>query len=201
VSTLAGHVVDETGVPVGCAVLVLDGVTAVADASGGFAYQGVAPGQHVLGVAAGGYQSEQLPITVGPGQQQISVTLTPSPTATIAGHVVDPAGAPVAGAPVTLDMAQSVTTGADGSFVFADVAPGAHTVDVQAAGWTAATYAVTTAAGETATPTLTLEPLTTPPTPAPSAGLGNGVVLAAAAAGGIAFLILLGPKRRSEYRA
>ena len=61
-------------------------------------------------------------------------------TATVAGSVLDPSGAAVAAAQVTLTFtdgtpSRTATSGIDGRFTFAGVAPGAHVVTVQAQGF------------------------------------------------------------------
>lgn len=200
-STLTGIVRDPQGDPIGCAVVVLDAVTAVASTDGQWGFTGVAPGSHTLAVAAGGFTPQQTRVDVGPGQESADVTLQPSETGAIAGAVVDPAGAPIVGATVTLDRAVAATTGPRGDFVFPDVAPGGHTLDVTAQGYEPQTYATTTTAGVTTTPTFELAPSAAGAIAAP--GISNAVALGAAAAGAIAFVLLVGPKRRHphEYRS
>src|SRR5688572_13911789 len=53
----------------------------------------------------------------------------------VSGVVVDQNIKPIAGARVTLDGSQTNETGADGSFLFADVAAGAHQLRVEADGY------------------------------------------------------------------
>lgn len=70
-------------------------------------------------------------------------------TGSIAGHVFDAAG-PVVGATIALDGGESVTSGADGDFAFAAVAPGTHTLAVSAAAHAAKSVDVTVVAGAAA---------------------------------------------------
>ena len=74
--------------------------------------------------------------------------------ASIQGRVIDPSGQPVAGAAVTLrapsGAVRSARTASDGSFAFADPAPGAYDVIVSADGFRAEPARVIAGAGETA---------------------------------------------------
>lgn len=98
-----------------------------------------------------------LPVAVAllapaPGRAQVRTPVRAPAGATariavdaVAGRVVDAAGgAPIAAAQVTLaDGARTATTGADGRFALAGVAPGAHVVTVRRIGYAPATVRLT----------------------------------------------------------
>ena len=70
-SSLHGHVIDDvTGNPVTSAIIYLTaaGQRAFADVQGNFSFSGLAAGTEILTVAASGYRSQILPITLQDGQ-------------------------------------------------------------------------------------------------------------------------------------
>jgi len=82
----------------------------------------------------------QAHVTVASGEQQSD----PQVAGSVSGYVVDPSGAAVVGARVTLTRGtaatkQEVMSGEDGQFSFANVAPGAFTVTITAASFAAQT--------------------------------------------------------------
>jgi hypothetical protein len=101
-----------------------------------------------------------------PAKRPAGCPAPPEPTATLAGRVTDNAGAPIAGATVTVTdrngKVVTVTTDADGGYTATDLAPGEVTVAVKADGKLEQTATVTVQAGDNAAPATALAPLVAP---------------------------------------
>jgi predicted CXXCH cytochrome family protein len=107
---------------------------------------GLAAGAYAAHLTLSGAQAANTPLS-------IPVTLTITHPAQIAGRVLSPAGAPVAGAAVALRGPRAVPaiTDASGAYAFGPLPPGAYAVSVSRTGFafSPATAAYTLAEGET----------------------------------------------------
>jgi len=101
-------------------------------------------------------------VAAAAARAQQAPAAAPAAPGTINGTVADKSGAALVGATVKLTradqpLAPDVTTGDDGQFSFAKIAPGPYAVSVSANGFTTQTYSGTLNAGETAAvPAITL---------------------------------------------
>lgn len=119
-------------------------INAPTDASGNFTLNDVPPGSQQVNLSLKDYQSATAEASVA---VDATVTLgnvglvSSYSTGAIAGTITDPAGKPLAGVAVAVAGAWSgnATTGADGSFLFTYVTPGAVTITVSKAGYQTAT--------------------------------------------------------------
>lgn len=108
---------------------------------GAFAFDGVAAGRYALRAISGERAAYVAAIDVGgdAGMPMITVALVPG--VRVAGKLRGKDGAPIAGGEVTLAEAdgtplpRAIATGADGSFAFAAVLPGAFVVAARAVGF------------------------------------------------------------------
>jgi hypothetical protein len=106
------------------------------------------PGSYSLGITADGYRPTVIEnVVVTSGAPTIVDAVLQSIAASVIGRVTTPAARwPVAGATVELvGTGLSATTAADGSFAFADVPPGDHTIRLSAEGFEPADKAITVA--------------------------------------------------------
>lgn len=138
-----GRVLRPDGTPLsGATVTLIDasgrqlGVVATGD-DGRYAVAAPAPGGYVLVGSAPGHQPEAATVAVLDGPAAADLVL--GGIGGVAGTVRDEAGAPVAGAVAVAtdqrgEVVASATTGADGAFALADLAPGGYTLTVSAAG-------------------------------------------------------------------
>lgn len=130
-----------SGAPIAGAHLRVDGERSIdTDATGTAEVRGLGTGFHHVEIAADGWAPAAISMrldTQAGGVRELPVVL--SHGAALAGVVVDPAGKPVAKARVSIERREpdrfgaSADTGADGSWRFACVAPGAY--HVSAAAW------------------------------------------------------------------
>ncbi len=129
---------EAAALPAG-AVGVLGGAqTAVADARGRFALEGLLPGHYRLEVARDGYQPLALDATLGAGERRDLGTLTLTEGYPVRGRVVDQTGTPIEGARVDVTGAGTglpgALTDAAGQFALA-LAPGRYRLSASARGW------------------------------------------------------------------
>ncbi len=165
--------VNEGSEPVPGACYSIEGVDPVCDgddANGITILENVSPGDYTITMtqAPDGYQvAADEPVTVTAGAPaQVTITVSPA-TGSVQVTTVDAAGAPLAGACYTLDDGELVCDGEDanGITVFQGIAPGEHTVALATApdgyqGEGVEPQPVTVVAGEAATLTFTLAPVT-----------------------------------------
>jgi Carboxypeptidase regulatory-like domain len=159
-AVVSGRVSDRAGAPIADAEVWLRGrrpagarraPAARTDPAGAFRLVDLRPGEPIdLQVTAEGYLEAAVRGVVPPPARPLAVQLTPA--ARVAGRVVDGSGRPVAGAEVRLAprlpepgtagvpppagaRELAVTSGEDGGFAFAGVAPGAVLLEAAAAGF------------------------------------------------------------------
>ena len=125
--------------------------TAVADARGRFALDGLLPGRYRLEVARDGYQPMALEATLGPGERRDVGTVTLAEGFPVRGRVVDQIGAPIEGARVGVHRRGAAglpggVTDAAGQFALA-LAPGRYRVTASAEGWGTASADTTAESG------------------------------------------------------
>jgi hypothetical protein len=144
-NTLEGSVTEANGQPVVDALVKVDVQTTRSAAGGRFALRRVPDGA-MLFVTADGYSSGNAVFTDG---APVRVLLEPN---TLAGTVVDPANAPVAGAMINAG-AKAASSDAAGKYTLRGI-PRGITVTVQADGYLTATYTFV----ETETKKVTLAP-------------------------------------------
>jgi len=116
-------------------------------------------GDYTLRISAYGLSTHTQDITLSPtADLTVDATLTAVGSGSVAGTVTDADGQPLEGATVTLTgvPVDPATTGADGSFTFADVAEGEWVLVAELPGYATAEQAVTVTAGETTTVDVTL---------------------------------------------
>ncbi|HYH45477.1 MAG TPA: carboxypeptidase-like regulatory domain-containing protein, partial [Thermoanaerobaculia bacterium] len=159
-AVVSGRVSDRVGAPIADAEVWLRGrrpagarraPAARTDPAGAFRLVDLRPGEPIdLQVTAEGYLEAAVRGVVPPPAKPLAIRLTPA--ARVAGRVVDGSGRPVAGAQVRLAPRPpepgtagvpppagarelAVTSGEDGGFAFAGVAPGAVLLEAAAAGF------------------------------------------------------------------
>jgi hypothetical protein len=106
------------------------------DAAGFYRFRGLAVGSYKVTASKFTYVTRTVAdVTVGEGATTVQdFKLSLAPSYSLAGHIYDTAGAPAAGASVTIlnTPIPAATTGADGAYSFPSVPEGAY--DVQASG-------------------------------------------------------------------
>jgi len=119
------------------------------------------PGDYVVIATASGHQPAVTTVRAGDGGE---ATLVLASSAALAGVVRDAAGRPLGGANVVLvdegEVVESTQSAATGDYRVGDLAPGAYTVAVTAAGHTASSATVTVEPGTTVTHDVALQPST-----------------------------------------
>ena len=125
----------------------------VADASGNFAFSGLAPGNYTLVASAPSFSSQAVGASVAANETTAtSITLTPDP-ATISGRITSTEGQPLTNAVVkVLDSNETVLgigfTDADGNYSVGNLPPGSLVVTISANGFGNAVGGVTLSPGE-----------------------------------------------------
>ncbi|MCB0967936.1 MAG: carboxypeptidase regulatory-like domain-containing protein, partial [Ilumatobacter sp.] len=142
---LSGVVTDESSTdPVeGATVIVTDTTTGDSSAAltaedGSYSFVGISPGDHAVTATADGQASESAELNLSGGEGAQSLDLVLLAVGSVSGRVVDPDGAAVANADISVltdGGERSSTTAADGTFDVDDVPPGDVTVVVTATGW------------------------------------------------------------------
>jgi hypothetical protein len=164
--SLSGHVRDAAGAPVpGVAISVAGGaapVPVLTDATGRFGVSGLAPGIYTLTPSRAGFVHAPASRSVTLLDEDAEVDFVEAAAVrSIAGQVVDAAGAPVAGVGIGIDGAAPATTTTDaaGRFAFFGVpAGGAVTVTPALAGFAFAPTSqhVTSGTGDVDVPRFTV---------------------------------------------
>lgn len=158
---LKGRVVRAGGraASAGTRVEVAGHAPVTVDTTGAFRFEGVGPGKVTVRASAEGFESVEQEAEVPPGGEADAQLVLSKPVGpgSLKGKVLiaAPKG-PAANVPVEVAGKPPVTTGADGSFVIAQVGPGPVTVKVQAAGFKPAEEVVSIPPGGEAEVTLTL---------------------------------------------
>lgn len=146
---LEGVVVDEDGAPAADAMVTartdsrsgagrFGGLRDETDGDGRYRLEGLAPGTydiHAFGSLTGAQATAQVEVVAG--VNRLDLRLIRKNQATVSGRVLDPDGAPVAGAAVQLSQESSssgVTTQGDGSFEIS-IEPGSYTATASGRGW------------------------------------------------------------------
>jgi hypothetical protein len=139
---------------------------AVSRADGGYRLEGIPEGTYTVVVVRPDYQDASKPgvVITEAGTTLVDFTLAPEgqgetpQKGAIFGLVTDAAtGVPIGEATVTLSPeGRSTVTGADGAFVFDNIAPGAVSLSATADGYDPATSQIEVTAGATAEVTLEL---------------------------------------------
>ncbi len=169
--TVAGTILDEGGVPLdGVSVSLSDsGGSTTTDAAGVYSLPSVAVGTYTITVSKSGYVTQAGPITVGAGQSVTSdftlvADTTPIVTGNLTGTVTDADwGDPIDGATLTLSPGSlQDTSDASGAFSISDIAAGAYTLQISAAGYASTQAAVTITGNQTTTRAVSLVPSANP---------------------------------------
>ncbi len=120
------------------------GTVASVDGDGGYLLDAVPPGPQTFQAELPGARPATRDLTVHPGENRLDFQLTAG--LDLAGRVVDPAGAAVGGATVTLATGDGVpattASGDDGSFRFSGLRSGTYRLSGRAEGYAAATEEV-----------------------------------------------------------
>lgn len=166
--TISGTVRDSSNnQPISGATVAIDQThTTTTDAQGGYSLTAVPPGSYSVTASRSGYSPvTHSGVSVTAGQTTTrDFSLTPVPTTgAISGTVRDATNAnPIAGATVTLDGGATRTTLADGSYSFANVAAGSHTLSAARNGYVSDEKPASVTAGETTTVDFSLSPVQAP---------------------------------------
>jgi protocatechuate 3,4-dioxygenase beta subunit len=152
-ATVGGRVVGPDGTPAVGAAVSLAGhgsfagptnSTASVDGDGGYVLDAVPPGPQTFQAALPGALPTVRDMTVRPGENRLDFQLGSG--LEISGRVVDPAGAAVGGASVTLGtgepLPETTTSGDDGSFRFPGLRSGTYQLSGRAEGFAAASEEV-----------------------------------------------------------
>ncbi|WP_369370482.1 carboxypeptidase regulatory-like domain-containing protein [Promicromonospora sp. Populi] len=138
--TVTGTVTDADGAPIASADVVLDGDRdrTVSTGSDGTFSARVATGDYTVSASAFGYlpSAPASAEVTEDGTVDVPITLAAAPSHAVTGTVTYAgSGGPVANAPVSLGSHfEDVTTGADGTFAFADVPEGTYPINVTVGG-------------------------------------------------------------------
>ncbi|GAB2607012.1 hypothetical protein GCM10027067_18140 [Pseudactinotalea suaedae] len=135
--TLAGTVTDETGAALAGASVQVEGPTerTVTTSDEGAFSLGVVAGDYTVTASAFGFEPGSSEVAVVAGETTtVPLSLVAAAAFAVSGTVTDAGtGEPVEGASVSLDAPiEPVTTGADGTYAFAEVPTGTYTLSVTA---------------------------------------------------------------------
>lgn len=157
-AVVSGKVADsETGMPLGGVMVRVAGLSTLSDAGGRFTLAGIPAGAARVELVTEGYVLQSFAVLVEAGMsvdvQTIPMykTTPPATTGTVSGTVSSADGKPLAGVTITVQGSASLhaTTGADGSFMLANVTPGALTLGAARDGYVAVRASATLTAGST----------------------------------------------------
>ncbi|MFL5303921.1 MAG: carboxypeptidase regulatory-like domain-containing protein [Polyangia bacterium] len=141
---------EAAALPAGAVGTLGGAQTAVADARGHFALEGLLPGRYRLEVARDGYQPLAVEVTLGPGERREVGLVTLTEGFPVRGRVVNQTGAPIEGARVSVSAGAAglpgAVTDAAGQFSVA-LAPGRYRITASAEGWGTASADTTAEAG------------------------------------------------------
>ncbi|MDZ7729947.1 MAG: carboxypeptidase regulatory-like domain-containing protein [Natrialbaceae archaeon] len=161
--TITGTVTDESGTPLANATVDADGISTTSDGSGLYSLN-VTPASYNVTASQPGYVSNTTTVSVSPGATETQNFSLAAQNGTISGTVLEPSGAAVAGATVTIDSSgQSTTTAGDGTYTLTGVSAGTYNLtasltdydDGTATGVTVAPGASVTDVNLTVTPQVT----------------------------------------------
>ena len=148
--TVTGIVTDELQTPIeGVGVIVEKSeISATTDASGAFTLKDVPMESRIVTFAKDGYQTTSVTVTAGKYDATSHATLAVEmvfANARITGFVGDAGnnGAAMEGVTVSLGTSQSMVTGADGRFEFANLVLGSYTLTFSKSGFTSITKQLT----------------------------------------------------------
>lgn len=165
--TLQGRIIESaTGAPLAGVTVNLSGPVAqtlVTGADGLFSFTGLPGGSYTLTATTPGFFGLTASIMASPGQYDLGdlglSTNEPATTGTLRGSVTDAqTGAAIAGATVSVGASQTATD-ADGSYAFADLAPGEVVVQVSSPNYVSASGVAEIVAGGTTIFSPALTPL------------------------------------------
>lgn len=167
---LAGRVTDGNGKPVGGASIALQSQRrATTDQEGNYTVAELTPDSYRITVNKAGFAGEEKTINVRAGiptrqdfvlktagsavreiGRQPTAGILVAKSGQVAGRVIDgKTGAPIAGVTVSIAGQRAITTGADGSYSFTNVAPGTYQVTAKKSGFTEAQKSVTIRGADT----------------------------------------------------
>jgi large repetitive protein len=147
-----GTVTDAlTTAPIAGVAVTIGTQSTVTSSLGVYILTGVAAGDRTVTFRKATYVDRDETVTVvAGGKHELSVTLTPQTTGTIAGTVTDSVTTdPIAGVTVSIETLGSTTTGADGTYSLTDVPAGTWTVSYTRTSYRAAQKSVTVTISQT----------------------------------------------------
>jgi hypothetical protein len=149
-ATLSGIIRDSNGDPLQNVLVAVGTASATTNASGAYQITGLAPGAATVTASLSGYQTAtgNITLVVGAGNlfsPTLYATGATPPATSVQGMVVNTAGAPIAGANVTLGNA-NLSTDASGQFQFTNQNAGAFTLTIAASGYASVTVTASMAA-------------------------------------------------------
>jgi hypothetical protein len=144
-AVVSGWITTAGGEPVAGAHVRIGAVQSESDAEGRYRLAGVAPGLKGLGVSHPAYKGRNQQVDVQAGENRVDLTLEKGTT--VAGRVVDEAGAPRPGAELTLrnrsergPRGYRASSGADGRFEVLAVPDGSFDLEAEAGGFAPAVH-------------------------------------------------------------
>lgn len=167
---LAGRVSDSNGKPIAGASIALQGQRRVnTDQEGNYTLVELMPDSYRIAVSKIGFAGEEKTISIRAGVptrldfvlkiagsairetgKQLATGTARAASGQVVGRVIDgKTSAPIAGVAVSIDGHQAVTTGADGSYSFTNLAPGTYQVTAKKSGFTEGQKIVTIRAADT----------------------------------------------------
>ncbi|HYH47126.1 MAG TPA: carboxypeptidase-like regulatory domain-containing protein, partial [Thermoanaerobaculia bacterium] len=144
-AAVSGWITAAGGEPVAGARVRIGPVQSESDAEGRYRLAGVPPGLKALALSHPAYKGRNQQVDVQPGENRVDLTLEKGTT--VAGRVVDEAGAPRPGAEVTLrnrserdPRGYRASSGADGRFEILAVTDGRFDLEAEAGGFAPAVH-------------------------------------------------------------
>lgn len=126
----------DTSARLSGATVTLGTKTTTTDGNGNYQFTGIRSGTYTMTAAASGYVKESVARSVAGTDVTITFGLSPVPLTTVKGliYVGNDTAKRLSNATVKLGS-RTATTGADGTYSFANVSPGAYTVTASASGY------------------------------------------------------------------